>query len=68
MTQPHTLEEKLLRLKDIQTTLQDKSTGLQASIQLLEEAYALKKDIEKELQTMENKLTELARESEEEEK
>ena len=62
-----TLEEKLLRLKEIQTILQEKTTTLANSIELLEEAYALKKQVEKELSNMENKLIELSKNIEESE-
>jgi exonuclease VII small subunit len=57
------LEDKLKRLKEIQTTLESKPP-LTESMKLLEEAFLLKNDIEKELQTMENRLVDLSKANE----
>ena len=54
------LEDKIRRLKEIQSQLEAKQIPLSQSIGLLEEAYELKKDIEKELKAMENKLVKLS--------
>lgn len=55
-----TLEEKLTRLTEIQNLLENKKVNLTQSMVLLEEALALKVEIEKEIQEMENKLIKLA--------
>jgi exodeoxyribonuclease VII small subunit len=56
-----TLEQKLLRLKEIQQTLESGSVPLTESMTLLEEALELKKAIEKELKSMENRLIDLTK-------
>ena len=58
-TQP--LEQKLTRLKEIQQMLEFKSVPLSQSMTLLEEALSLKKQIEKELKSMENKIFDLTK-------
>jgi exonuclease VII small subunit len=57
------LEDKLKRLKEIQNVLESKPP-LTESMKLLEEAFLLKNDIEKELQTMENRLVDLSKANE----
>lgn len=59
-----TLEQKLIRLKEIQQMLESKSVPLSQSMTLLEEALNLKKQIEKELKSMENKILDLTKEDE----
>jgi exonuclease VII small subunit len=54
------LEEKLLRLQEIQQMLEQKKVAISQSIPLLEEAFKLKQEIELELKKMENKLIELS--------
>jgi exonuclease VII small subunit len=54
-----TIEEKLLRLQEIQNLLQEKKVSLAESVRLLEEAVKLKLEIEQELQAIENRLHEL---------
>lgn len=54
-----TLEQRLLRLQEIQQLLEQKKVSLSESMPLLEEAYKLKTEIEKELKSMENKLIQL---------
>jgi exodeoxyribonuclease VII small subunit len=49
------------RLKEILALLESKSVNLTESMSLLEESLNLKKDIEKKLKTMENKLTDLTK-------
>ncbi len=56
------LEQKLIRLKEIQQILEAKSVPLSQSMTLLEEALNLKKQIEKELKSMENKIFDLTKE------
>ncbi len=51
-----TIEEKLLRLQEIQNLLQEKKVTLSESVSLLKEASRLKAEIELELQQIENKL------------
>jgi exodeoxyribonuclease VII small subunit len=63
-TQTQTLEQKLIRLKEIQQLLESKSVPLSQSMTLLEEALNLKKQIEKELKSMENKIIDLTKEDE----
>jgi exodeoxyribonuclease VII small subunit len=64
---PHpTLEQKLTRLKEIQQILDSRAVPLSESMVLLEEAFGLKKTIEKELKAMENKLINLANTQDEE--
>jgi exodeoxyribonuclease VII small subunit len=60
--QNQTLEQKLIRLKEIQQLLESKSVPLSQSMGLLEEALNLKKTIEKELKSMENKIFDLTKE------
>lgn len=60
-----TLEQKLLRLQEILQLVDQKKVTLTDVIPLLEEAYKLKKEIESELLTMENKLIELTKADEE---
>jgi exodeoxyribonuclease VII small subunit len=57
-----TLEQKLVRLKEIQQMLESHSVPLSQSMGLLEEALDLKKQIEKELKSMENKIIDLTKE------
>jgi exonuclease VII small subunit len=57
------LEDKLKRLKEIQTILESKPP-LTESMKLLEEAFVLKNAIEKELQQMENRLVDLSKANE----
>jgi exonuclease VII small subunit len=54
------LEQKLLRLQEIQLLLEQKKVNLSQSMPLLEEAFRLKQEIEKELSEMENKLITLS--------
>ena len=54
-----TLEQKLLRLQEIQKILEEKKVTLSQSLPLLEEAYKLKQEIETELAQIENKLIQL---------
>lgn len=56
------LEQKLLRLQEIQNLLREKKISLSESMPLLEEAMKLKKEIEVELNQMENKLISLSQE------
>ncbi len=56
-----TLEQKLLRLQEIQKILEQKKVSLSESMPLLEEAYKIKSEIETELSEMENKLTNLTK-------
>jgi exodeoxyribonuclease VII small subunit len=62
--QNQTLEQKIIRLKEIQQMLESKSVALSQSMTLLEEALNLKKQIEKELKSMENKIVDLTKEGE----
>jgi exodeoxyribonuclease VII small subunit len=62
MSEHQTLEQKLIRLKEIQQLLESKSVPLSQSMTLLEEALNLKKQIEKELKSMENKIVDLTKE------
>jgi exonuclease VII small subunit len=59
-----TLENKLLRLQEIQRLLEEKKVSLSESMPLLEEAFKLKKEIELELKEMENKLVLLTKDDE----
>jgi exonuclease VII small subunit len=59
-----TLEEKLLRLKEIQSLLEQKKVNLTQSIELLEEAFKLKEEVKKELEIMENRLINLTKDTE----
>lgn len=56
-----TLEQKLLRLQEIQKLLEENKVSLSDSMPLLEEAFTLKGQIEKELEEMENKLVSLTK-------
>lgn len=56
-----TLEQKLKRLKEIQTLLENKSVNLSESMVVLEEAFELKSSVEKELKKMENRLIDLSK-------
>ena len=56
-----TLEQKLKRLKEIQTLLENKSINLSESMVVLEEAFELKSSVEKELKKMENRLIDLSK-------
>lgn len=58
------LEEKLLKLQEIQKQLESGQTPLSQSIPLLEKAFKLKKEIQKELDEMQNKLIDLSKEDE----
>ena len=58
-----TLEEKLKRLKEIQQILESKAINLTESMKLIEEAFCLKNDTEKELKKMENRLIDLSNSS-----
>jgi exodeoxyribonuclease VII small subunit len=60
-----TLEQKLLRLQEIQQLLEQKKVTLSESMPLLEEAYKLKKEIEDEINQMENRLTQITQQAEE---
>ena len=60
-----TLEQKLTRLQEIQKLLEEKKVNLSDSLPLLEEAYKLKQEIEKELDSMENKLIQITKKDEE---
>lgn len=60
-----TLEQKLTRLQEIQKLLEEKKVNLSDSLPLLEEAYKLKKEIEEELDGMENKLIQITKKDEE---
>jgi exodeoxyribonuclease VII small subunit len=60
-TKAITLEQKLIRLKEIQQMLESKSVPLSQSMGMLEEALDLKKQIEKELKSMENKIIDLTK-------
>jgi exodeoxyribonuclease VII small subunit len=63
-SQAQSLEQKLIRLKEIQQMLESKSVPLSQSMTLLEEALNLKKQIEKELKVMENKIVDLTKDDE----
>jgi exonuclease VII small subunit len=60
---PKFLEDKLTRLQEIQQLLEQKKVSLSESLPLLEEAFKLKEEIEKELSNMENRLVALTRPS-----
>lgn len=51
-----TLEEKVNRLREIQELLESGKINLSQSVEYLKEALELKKQIEKELQAIENEL------------
>jgi exonuclease VII small subunit len=59
-----TLEQKLLRLQEIQQMIEMKKVNLTESMPLLEEAYRLKKEIEEQLNKLENKIISLSRSEE----
>ena len=63
-----TLEEKLTKLQEIQQKIEQKTVTLSQSMPLLEEAYKLKKEIEIELQEMENKIVTLGKDTDESDK
>ncbi|GAB4146630.1 MAG: hypothetical protein OHK0017_07350 [Patescibacteria group bacterium] len=54
-----TLEQKLLRLQEIQKLLESGSVNLTDSIGLFEEAAQLRVEIEHELTQIKNKITEI---------
>lgn len=56
-----TLEQKLTRLQEIQQILSQRVVSLSESMPLLEEAFRLKKEIEKELESMRNRLVRLTK-------
>ena len=58
-TENLTLEQKLLRLQEIQKLLEGGSVNLTDSIALFDEANVLKVDIEAELAIIKNKITEI---------
>ncbi len=58
-----TLEQMLLRLQEIQQLIETKKVTLSESMPLLEEAFNLKKNIEKQLSEMENKIITLSKET-----
>jgi exonuclease VII small subunit len=62
-----TLEEKLLRLQEIQKLIETKQVNLTESFTLIQEAYSLKSEIDLELNKMENELIRLSAQSNEEE-
>jgi exonuclease VII small subunit len=62
-----TLEEKLLRLQQIQKLIETKQVNLTESFTLIQEAYSLKSEIDLELNKMENELIRLSAQSNEEE-
>lgn len=55
-----TLEEKLLRLQEIQKMIETKQVNITESFVLIQEAYKLKEEIEIELNKMENELIKLS--------
>jgi exonuclease VII small subunit len=59
-----TLEQKLLRLQEIQQMIEMKKVNLTESMPLLEEAYRLKKEIEDQLNKLENKIVSLSKSEE----
>jgi exonuclease VII small subunit len=59
-----TLEQKLLRLQEIQQMIEMKKVNLTESMPLLEEAYRLKKEIEEQLNKLENKIISLSKSEE----
>jgi exonuclease VII small subunit len=59
-----TLEQKLLRLQEIQQMIEMKKVNLTESMPLLEEAYRLKKEIEDQLNQLENKIISLSKSEE----
>lgn len=59
-----TLEDKLLRLQEIQKLLEERKVTLTESMKLIEEAYSIKKEVETELKNMENKLVQLSQSDE----
>jgi exodeoxyribonuclease VII small subunit len=56
-----TLEEKLLELQSIRKQLEQSQIPLSQSFPLLERAFKLKKEIEKELNEMQNRLIDLSK-------
>jgi exonuclease VII small subunit len=55
-SKPQTLEEKLIRFKQIVDSIEQRQVGLQSSYELIEELSNLKESIEKELTEIETKL------------
>ena len=66
MTKKTDLESKIRRLKEIQDILNQGGVSLADSIKMLEEAVSIKKEVDKELKSIENKLIDLTREEVEE--
>jgi exonuclease VII small subunit len=62
-----TLEQMLLRLQEIQQLIETKKVTLSESMPLLEEAFNLKKNIERQLSEMENKIISLSKDTAESE-
>jgi exonuclease VII small subunit len=60
-----TIEDKLLRLQEIYQMVVQKKVTLTDTVPLVEEAYKLMKEIEKELNQIENKLVDLSKEESE---
>ena len=56
------LDEKMQRLSEIKTLLEERKVTLSQSLPLLEEAYKLKNEIEQELKKFENQVIELTQE------
>ena len=57
------LDEKMQRLSEIKTLLEERKVTLSQSLPLLEEAYKLKNEIEQELKKFENQVIELTQET-----
>ena len=57
------LDEKMQRLTEIKTLLEERKVTLSQSLPLLEEAYKLKNEIEQELKKFENQVIELTQET-----
>ncbi len=55
------LEQKLTRLKEIQQKLESGTVPLTDSMTLLEEALTIKNEVEKELNSMQNRLVDLTK-------
>jgi exodeoxyribonuclease VII small subunit len=54
-----TLEEMVLRLQQIQETLQSTKVGIDKSLSLLEEAKNLEKDIKERLEKVEKRINDI---------
>jgi|GEM_PF-5094142 len=54
-----TLEEMVLRLQQIQETLQNTKVGIDKSLSLLEEAKNLEKDIKERLEKVEKRINDI---------